>query len=278
MEIYKGYGNKSIVKGDVCMDKDKKAAILKAAKNEFLNKGYQKASVARIASAAGVSIGTLYSYFKNKEGLFAIIERPELKDYNPDEESKKLIILKTALKVFGKNGYASTTMEAVADSCGFSKTVLYQYFKSKEELFVSIFYEPQFICTLENLRFTQTDTELLDILKNTGTQFLKLFEDPARLNIIKMVISEANRFPQLGSLMYENSIEKVSGYMADILKDIADRGIIAEMDFKLAARSYFGLLYSFVLTDKIMNPCNDHFSNAQIIDFAAAIFEKGMQI
>lgn len=44
--------------------------ILQKARLEFLEKGYQKASLRSIVKAAGVTTGALYGYFKNKEELF----------------------------------------------------------------------------------------------------------------------------------------------------------------------------------------------------------------
>ena len=49
---------------------DKRRAILDAAAPIFGNEGYERASVDAIASAAGVSKPTIYSYFGGKEHLF----------------------------------------------------------------------------------------------------------------------------------------------------------------------------------------------------------------
>ncbi|MBB6450723.1 AcrR family transcriptional regulator [Geomicrobium halophilum] len=43
-------------------------------------------------------------------------------------------ILKTALQRFAKDGYFSTSMQHIAETCGISKASLYKYFSSKEEL------------------------------------------------------------------------------------------------------------------------------------------------
>jgi AcrR family transcriptional regulator len=52
---------------------DKAEAILIGAMQEFMNRGYAAASMDRIAVSAGVSKPTLYSYFKDKEGLFTAL-------------------------------------------------------------------------------------------------------------------------------------------------------------------------------------------------------------
>ncbi len=51
-------------------DSDKRRQILMGASEVFLEKGYDAASMSEIARVAGVSKGTLYVYFKNKEELF----------------------------------------------------------------------------------------------------------------------------------------------------------------------------------------------------------------
>jgi len=49
----------------------KRAQILQGAKKIFLTQGYERASMSAIAREAGVSKGTLYSYFVSKEALFS---------------------------------------------------------------------------------------------------------------------------------------------------------------------------------------------------------------
>lgn len=51
-------------------ESDTRDRILKAACQEFLEKGYQDAWLRGIAKNAGVTTGALYGYFKNKEELF----------------------------------------------------------------------------------------------------------------------------------------------------------------------------------------------------------------
>jgi AcrR family transcriptional regulator len=57
-------------------DKDqRRTTLLHAALNEFFNKGFTAARMEDIAKHAGLSKGTLYLYFSNKEALFkALIE------------------------------------------------------------------------------------------------------------------------------------------------------------------------------------------------------------
>lgn len=65
--------------------------ILDAALAEFKEKGFLDASMRSIAKNAGVALGNLYRYFKNKEQLFNTLMEPA---YNsimgcPDEQQKE---------------------------------------------------------------------------------------------------------------------------------------------------------------------------------------------
>lgn len=50
--------------------------ILSSARNEFLEKGYTKASMRDIAVNAGITVGNIYRYYESKEYLFESIVEP----------------------------------------------------------------------------------------------------------------------------------------------------------------------------------------------------------
>ena len=56
--------------------------ILSAARSEFRKKGYLQASLRQIAFEAGMTIGNIYHYYKNKEQLFDAIVQPVKEQYS----------------------------------------------------------------------------------------------------------------------------------------------------------------------------------------------------
>ena len=54
---------------------------------------------------------------------------------------KRETILASAIEVFGKKGYTNAKMEDIANEAGVSKGTMYNYFESKESLFVELFIE-----------------------------------------------------------------------------------------------------------------------------------------
>ena len=61
----------------------KAAQVLKGALQVFLEQGYAGASMDRIASVAGVSKATVYSHFRDKEGLFEALVQQLARDRLP---------------------------------------------------------------------------------------------------------------------------------------------------------------------------------------------------
>lgn len=55
------------------ISKDRQQKVLEVAINEFAQYGYAACNVSNIARNAGISIGSLYSYFASKEALFLTI-------------------------------------------------------------------------------------------------------------------------------------------------------------------------------------------------------------
>ncbi|QRG07722.1 TetR/AcrR family transcriptional regulator [Xanthobacter dioxanivorans] len=61
-------------------DPEKRNQILVGARDVFFDRGFDAASMGDIARAAGVSKGTLYVYFENKEDLFAALVASECEE------------------------------------------------------------------------------------------------------------------------------------------------------------------------------------------------------
>ena len=61
---------------DVKQVEETRGLVLQSAQREFLDKGYEKASLRSIAQNAGVTTGALYVRFPNKSALFAALVEP----------------------------------------------------------------------------------------------------------------------------------------------------------------------------------------------------------
>lgn len=57
----------------------------------------------------------------------------------PSDPGKKKHIITTAITLFARNGYAGTRIAEVAQAAGIGKGTVYEYFRSKEDLFFATF-------------------------------------------------------------------------------------------------------------------------------------------
>jgi AcrR family transcriptional regulator len=97
------------------------------------------------------------------------------KDLAQLRDERRQLIIETALKLFAENTFRGTTIEQVAQVAGISKGLVYNYFKSKDELLMSIF---QFYVD-EVPTFFRTHQIIgnpKDVLKNSYEQLIHNFE------------------------------------------------------------------------------------------------------
>lgn len=69
-----------------------------------------------------------------------------------ERERRRSEILVAARRVFAEKGFAQATIEQIADGCELSPGAIYLYFRSKEELYVSLLFQAM---ELFEERFTQ---------------------------------------------------------------------------------------------------------------------------
>ncbi|MCW5688378.1 MAG: TetR/AcrR family transcriptional regulator [Pseudolabrys sp.] len=108
-------------------DSAKRRQILDGARKVFLDRGFDAASMMDIAKAAGVSKGTLYVYFKDKDDLFDGMVRGEcvmqldgVFDFDPNDHDVEAVLLrrgKAFVKALGNPQRLSSwrTVIAVAE-------------------------------------------------------------------------------------------------------------------------------------------------------------------
>jgi AcrR family transcriptional regulator len=87
-------------------EKETKEKLLIYAKQEFMEKGYTKASLRNICRNAGVTTGALYFFFKDKEDLFAaLVQEPLEKLYAVMMDHYQDEMLQIQSGIFKKEDY-----------------------------------------------------------------------------------------------------------------------------------------------------------------------------
>ncbi|HTC06062.1 MAG TPA: TetR family transcriptional regulator [Xanthobacteraceae bacterium] len=135
-------------------------------------------------------------------------------------------ILEAAFVEFSRNGYAMTTLDRVAEHAGVTKGTIYVYFESKEHLFISMVREvtKAALDTVHEMFETHEGTTA-DLLR---TQFSFIYqhivEDRRRREVLRMLIAEAPRFPELADRYHQEILRPCLDMLRQAIRRGMDRG------------------------------------------------------
>ncbi len=137
-----------------------------------------------------------------------------------------------------------------------SKQTLYVYYQSKEELFVDVMRHlihenPQNRLQVDEGSL-QTFEEVRRALSLLARGLIANLMQPDYLALIRVVIAEAPRLPQLGSLFRTALPERVLGNISAILKDAREGGVIGDVDADAASRMFVGALLTYAIYDGLL--------------------------
>lgn len=165
---------------------------------------------------------------------------------NRAERTNRLIV-DAARRVFSERGYEGTSTDALAAEVPVSKRTLYNYFASKELLFQAVVASSWswFISSAaKDIEHAQPrDFEEAErFLTHYGHSVLEHWRRPGVVELIRLVIGEAHRFPELSEAFLLHGKEPaVRGLIAFF--DYLHRDGLADIpDARLSAWQFHGML------------------------------------
>lgn len=156
-------------------------------------------------------------------------------------EQKRRAILKEAETLFLERRFDGVSMEEVAARAEVSKQTIYKQFESKAALFVAVV---QVMTNQGSDRVQaempdpETEAEVRGALMGHGERLLNIVLTPRLLQLRRLVISETDRFPELGKALYEGGPGRAIAGLAAALRRWADRGLLALDDPMIAATQF----------------------------------------
>ncbi len=186
---------------------------------------------------------------------------------------KRRAILEAATTVFLSNGYLGTSMDEIAALAHVSKQTVYKHFADKERLFSAIV-----TATVDQIADPNTDEVLKlrdtgDIegdLRDFARRQLSAVMRPRLLQLRRLVIGEAARFPQLGRLFYERGPGRTIEALAAMFERLASRGALELDDPRLAAAHFNWLVMSIPLNRAMLLGEDEPASAAELNRYADA--------
>ncbi len=137
-------------------------------------------------------------------------------------------ILEAAFVEFSRNGYAVTTLDRIAERAGVTKGTIYVYFENKEHLFISMVRAVK-KATLDTVQdmFERHDGSTADLLRaQFSFIYQHIVEDKRRREVVRMLIAEAARFPELADRYHEEILRPCLDMLQQAIQRGIDRGEI----------------------------------------------------
>ena len=171
---------------------------------------------------------------------------------------KRRAIVQAATTVFLRNGYLGTSMDEIAALAAVSKQTVYKHFADKQSLFAEI------VIGMVNEISDRVYDEVVSLqdsgdieadLRELARRQLASVMQPRLLQLRRVVISEAGRFPELGRTFYERGPGRTIAALAATFERLAGRGVLHLADPLLAAEHFNWLIMSIPLNRAML--CGD---------------------
>ena len=159
---------------------------------------------------------------------------------------KRRAILDAATSLFLRNGFRATSMDEVASLAGVSKQTVYKQFTDKEHLFREIIAgvtpEADAIAAILTTAFGEAPAASRDELEARLRRMARVYLDgvlrPEVLALRRLLISEAEQFPDLALDYYAQAPARGIDVVARLLAPHVDSGLLVADDLQLAAAHF----------------------------------------
>ncbi|WP_449327277.1 TetR/AcrR family transcriptional regulator [Sphingopyxis sp. 550A] len=165
--------------------------------------------------------------------------------------ARRKAFVDAAREAFFTNGYAGTTMSSIASKVGGSKTTLWSYFPSKEDLFEAVvdgIVEEYGDALAVDLPL---DEPVPEVLRRFGNLLMTKLTATPILSLFRLVVGEAERFPHLAKTFYDRGPRRGKARAAEWVGEKMARGEIRMGNPLRAVQHFTGLcqsgLYQFAV-------------------------------
>jgi TetR/AcrR family transcriptional repressor of mexJK operon len=171
-----------------------------------------------------------------------------------------------ATRLFLARGYQGTSMDDVAAAAGVSKQTIYTHFESKEKLFADLVLGnaqrvDEFVGTLEP---SLTSGDVAAALRQLARRYLHLVMRPEVLQLRRLVLGEAARFPELAQTYYESVPGRVIAELARIFTRLSAEGRLSAPEPAVAAQQFAWLTLGPSLDRGMFYPIDEMGQNGEL--------------
>jgi len=149
-------------------------------------------------------------------------------------------------------------MDMIATEAGVSKQTLYSYYTNKEDLFADVLQQLTLnnphnqLLAVDRIPTLNNQDALRTALMTLAQEIATIMMQPEYLALLRVIIAETPRFPQLAKRFRTTVPEQSLTYIATLLKLAQKEGLIANIDRDAAALMFIGSLLTYALLNGLL--------------------------
>ena len=145
--------------------------------------------------------------------------------------------------MFLEYGYGLASLDIIAREARVAKRTIYQYFGDKAELFGAVIrrLNDKVLLPLPQL---ETDTRPIaaQVLTDFADRLLTMVLSPEAIQLYRIVVGEAGRFPELAKQFYHNAPAHVLSSLTHYLERQTELGYLHPIDATIAAEQFLNMV------------------------------------
>ena len=187
-----------------------------------------------------------------------------------------------AHRLFLEHGYLATSIDAILLESGVaSKETLYRHYTNKEALFADVLShltleQPGFAERMAALPAPRDLVSLRQALTQLSHEILSMIRQPGYLPLVRMIVSESSRFPQLGLLFFSTVTQRGILLIRSLLQSARGQQVIADLDLEAVTRTLLGGLVASVLMSVVLQEALDQPAVVERVDAVVEIIMRAL--
>ncbi len=170
-----------------------------------------------------------------------------------EAEQTRLTIIDTAMTLFGRKGFASTSLEEIAQDMGVTRGAIYGHFKSKIDLYEQLMsFSQKPLYDLAERAAEHREGDQLEVLREYMIEWLLLLENnPRHRDSFEILLNKTEYTPELNEYLateYQLTRDMIDS-LAKVVRRAVRRGELAKgTDAKLVGLSVYAHLMGITQT------------------------------
>lgn len=149
--------------------------------------------------------------------------------------------MEVARQSFFENGYAATTMSEIAAKLGGSKSTLWFYFPSKEDLFAAVLDDVTNQFRQQLSQAIELHEDLRSTLMRLCRHVVETLTEPQFISLHRLITAEGGRFPEIGRILHDSGSRNLRTIVAAYLTRCIEDGTIRPCDTAVATANLIAL-------------------------------------